>query len=74
MSQQPPPAFTGSLSSWITSLRDWLTSLAREMRGPRYVVLQHITSADKPFEDGILAWNKTTQTVVVSKNGAWVNV
>jgi hypothetical protein len=36
--------------------------------------LRHLTTNDSAAEDGVLMWDRTNQTIVVSKNGAWVKV
>jgi len=36
--------------------------------------LKHMTSGESAAEDGVLMWDRTNQTIVVSKNGAWVKV
>jgi len=33
-----------------------------------------LTDGESAAEDGVLMWDRTNQTIVVSKNGAWVKV
>lgn len=36
--------------------------------------LRHITAGESASEDGVLMWDRSLGTVVVSKGGAWVKL
>ena len=62
----PPPPLGSSWKIWGERINKYLTSTRN--------TLQHKDSDSKATEDGILMWDATQGTVVVSKNGAWVRI
>ena len=62
-----PPAPSGTeWKTWGERLVSYLSTNKDKLR--------HITSGESAAEDGILMWDRTLGTLVVSKNGAWVKV
>ena len=67
MSGQLPPAPLGDKwNIWGERVNKFLVNTRNR--------LQHKDSASVASEDGILMWDATEETVVVSKNGAWVKL
>jgi len=62
----PPPPLGANWKIWGERINKFLTSTRN--------TLQHKDSDSKATEDGILMWDATQGTVVVSKNGAWVRI
>ena len=62
----PPPPLGSSWKAWAERINKFLTSTRNK--------LQHKDSDSKATEDGILMWDATQGTVVVSKNNAWVRI
>ena len=62
----PPPPLGSNWRTWAERINSFLTSTRNK--------LQHKDSDSKATEDGILMWDATQGTVVVSKNNAWVRI
>ena len=62
----PPPPLGSNWKIWGERINKFLTSTRN--------TLQHKDSDSKATEDGILMWDATQGTVVVSKHGAWVRI
>ena len=62
----PPPPLGSSWKIWGERINKFLTSTRN--------TLQHKDADSKATEDGILMWDATEETVVVSKNNAWVKI
>ena len=62
----PPPPLCSYWKDWAERINKFLTSTRNK--------LQHKDSDSKATEDGILMWDATQGTVVVSKNNAWVRI
>ena len=62
----PPPPLGSSWKIWGELINKFLTSTRN--------TLQHKDDDSKATEDGILMWDATEETVVVSKGGAWVKI
>jgi len=62
----PPPPLGSSWKIWGERINKFLTSTRN--------TLQHKDADSKATEDGILMWDATEETVVVSKGGAWVKI
>ena len=62
----PPPPLGSNWKIWGERINKFLTSTRNK--------LQHKDSDSVASEDGILLWDATEETVVVSKNGAWVKL
>ena len=62
----PPPPIGANWKIWGERINKFLTSTRNK--------LQHKDSDSVASEDGILLWDATEETVVVSKNGAWVKI
>jgi hypothetical protein len=62
----PPPPLGENWKNWGERLNSFITGT----RGK----LEYITTDDSAAEDGILMWDRSLGTLVVSKNGAWVKV
>ena len=63
---KPPPPLGADWKSWGERLNSFLAHSKDKLR--------HLTSGESASEDGIMMWDRTNQTIVVSKNGAWVKV
>lgn len=62
-----PPAPSGTeWKAWGERLVSYLSTNKDKLR--------YITSGESAAEDGILMWDRTQGTLVVSKNGVWVKV
>ena len=59
----PPPPLGPSWNSWGERLNAWL-SLTKDK-------LRFLTSGESAAEDGVMAWDRTGEYPVVSKNGEW---
>jgi len=66
MISAPPPPLGENWKAWGERL---VSFLARDKDKLRY-----LTDGESAAEDGVLMWDRTNQTIVVSKNGAWVKV
>ena len=66
MSLSPPPPLGSDWKVWGERLVSFLSTNKDKLR--------HITSGESASEDGILMWDRSQGTLVVSKNGAWVKV
>ena len=62
----PPPPLGSSWKIWGERINKFLTSTRN--------TLQHKHADSKATEDGILMWDATEETIVVSKNNAWVKI
>jgi len=62
----PPPPLGSSWKIWGERINKFLTSTRN--------TLQHKDADSKATEDGILMWDATEETVVVSKGGAWIKI
>ena len=62
----PPPPLGDKWKIWGERINKYLTSTRN--------TLQHKDSESKATEDGILMWDATEETVVVSKNNAWIKI
>jgi len=62
----PPPPLGDKWNIWGERINKFLVSTRN--------TLQHKDSDSKATEDGILMWDATEETVVVSKNGAWIKI
>ena len=62
----PPPALGSNWKIWGASINRFLVATRN--------TLQHKDSDSKATEDGILMWDATEETVVVSKNGEWIKI
>ena len=62
----PPPPLGSSWKVWGERINKFLTSTRN--------TLQHKDADSKATEDGILMGDATEETVVVSKNNAWVKI
>ena len=62
----PPPPLGENWKNWGERLNAFITGT----RGK----LEYITNNDSAAEDGILMWDRSLGTLVVSKNGVWVKV
>jgi hypothetical protein len=62
----PPPPLGSSWKIWGERINKFLTSTRN--------TLQHKDADSKATEDGILMWDATEETIVVSKNNTWVKI
>ena len=62
----PPPPLGSSWKIWGERINKFLTSTRN--------TLQHKDADSVASEDGILMWDPVQDTVVVSKNNAWVRI
>ena len=62
----PPPPIGNNWKIWGERINKFLTSTRN--------TLQHKDADSKATEDGILMWDATEETVVVSKGGAWIKI
>ena len=64
--QLPPPPLGDKWNIWGERVNKFLVNTRNR--------LQHKDAESVASEDGILMWDATEETVVVSKNGAWVKL
>ena len=64
--QLPPPPLGSKWNVWGERINKFIVSTRDR--------LQHKDSESKATEDGILMWDATEETVVVSKGGAWIKI
>jgi hypothetical protein len=67
----PPP---GELSrQWAVDITQFIITLMRrtDPATPKTFQLEHIRPDAKAIENGVLMWDETAGTVVVSKDGSW---
>ena len=62
----PPPPLGDNWKAWGERVNAFFMNTRSK--------LQHKDADSKATEDGILMWDATQDTVVVSKNGAWVRI
>lgn len=77
MSQlKPIPPFEGDLRKWAADVVNYLRTLEVfvETPSPKVVQLEFRKPGAKASIDGLLMWDATAGTVVVSLGGAWYPV
>jgi hypothetical protein len=62
----PPPPLGDNWKTWAERLNKFFISTRNK--------LEYKDGDSKATEDGILMWDPSQDTVVVSKNGAWVRI
>ena len=64
--QTPPPPLGVDWKPWGERLNSFLTTTRNK--------LQFYNADSKATQDGIIMWDEAQNSVVVSKNGAWVKL
>jgi len=64
--QTPPPPLGENWKSWGERLNKFITTNRDKLR--------HKTGGESATEDGVMMWDDTQGTIVVSKNNVWVKL
>ena len=69
-----PVPNAGDIRSWMGAIQSYLRDLQAEALGPRPLQVEHRKANAKATQDGIIMWDASVGTLVVSKSGAWYRI